>query len=235
MSYRALDPGRILETAQRLEQRIHERFPEAGLSRVARELRLVSAECVERGAYLARPNRPLRVAVLLLIVAIVVLIGMTLLAIRLPANIGGISDFVQALDAAVNDIVFVGIGIFFLLTLETRLKRRRALKAIHELRSIAHLVDMHQLTKDPDRILSATGATKSSPQRNLTPPELTRYLDYCSELLSLTGKIAALYVQNFADPVVLGAVTEVEGLATALSNKIWQKIMILDTMGRREA
>ena len=46
-------------------------------------------------------------------------------------------------------------------------------------------------------------------------------------MLSLTGKIAALYVQDFEDGVVLAAVNEVEDLTTGLSRKIWQKLMIL--------
>ena len=60
-----------------------------------------------------------------------------------------------------------------------------------------------------------------------SPYELKRYLDYCSEMLSLCGKIAAVYAQNFHDPVALNAVNEIENLATGLSHKIWQKIMIL--------
>jgi poly-beta-hydroxyalkanoate depolymerase len=60
--------------------------------------------------------------------------------------------------------------------------------------------------------------------------ELTRYLDYCSEMLSLAGKVAALYAQNFPDAVVLAAVNEVETLTTGLSRKIWQKIMILNKL-----
>ena len=36
----------------------------------------------------------------------------------------------------------IGVGVFFLVTFERRLKRRRILKAIHELRSAAHIVDM---------------------------------------------------------------------------------------------
>jgi hypothetical protein len=58
--------------------------------------------------------------------------------------------------------------------------------------------------------------------------ELSRYLDYCSEMLSLVGKIAALYVQRFDDPVVLAAVDEIEDLTTGISRKIWQKIMIIN-------
>ena len=63
----------------------------------------------------------------------------------------------------------------------------------------------------------------------MTQFELGRYLDYCSELLSLISKIAALYVQRFDDEVLLGAVDEVESLTSGLSRKIWQKIIILDS------
>ncbi len=69
------------------------------------------------------------------------------------------------------------------------------------------------------------GDTERQP---LSPFQVGRYLDYCSELLSLIGKIAVVYVQDFQDPVVLTAVDEIEHLTTALSRKIWQKIMILD-------
>jgi len=62
----------------------------------------------------------------------------------------------------------------------------------------------------------------------MTPFELTRYLDYCSEMLAVISKIAALYVQDFNDPVTLAAVDEVQDLTGGLSQKIWQKIMILD-------
>jgi hypothetical protein len=70
----------------------------------------------------------------------------------------------------------------------------------------------------------------SSPARALGRFELARYLDYCSEALSITSKLAALYAQYFNDPVVLGAVNDVETLAQGFSVKIWQKIMILDTI-----
>ena len=65
--------------------------------------------------------------------------------------------------------------------------------------------------------------------------ELTRYLDYCSEMLSLTNKLAALYAQNLPDAVVIDAVNDIEQLTTNLSSKIWQKITILDAGGVRGA
>jgi hypothetical protein len=57
--------------------------------------------------------------------------------------------------------------------------------------------------------------------------ELNRYLDYCSEMLSLTGKVAAVYVRDFDDAVALASVNEIEDLTTGLARKIWQKMMIL--------
>ena len=54
------------------------------------------------------------------------------------------------------------------------------------------------------------------------------------ELTRLTSgpgnKLEDLHAQYVNDPVVLDAVNDIEVLASNLSNKIWQKIDILDTM-----
>jgi hypothetical protein len=139
-----------------------------------------------------------------------------------------LADLLQGFDAVVNELILLGVALYFLSSLETRIKRRRALEALHGLRSLAHIVDMHQLRKDPGRLLDRGHSTPSSPKRDLSAYELTRYLGYCSELLSLLSKIAALHVQNFNDPVTLGAVDELEGLCTSVSAKLWQKILIVD-------
>jgi hypothetical protein len=47
-------------------------------------------------------------------------------------------------------------------------------------------------------------------------------------MLSLTGKLAALYAQSVNDTVVVEAVNDIENLATNLSRKIWQKIMMVE-------
>ena len=137
----------------------------------------------------------------------------------------------QGIEAAANLVVLVGAGVFFLVTLEERLRRRRAL---NELRSIVHVIDMHQLTKDPSAA-SVGGGTLSSPPRSLTRFELTRYLDYCSEMVSLTSKVAVLFAQAFPDATVTDAVSDIERVAVGLSQKIWQKIVILETLGRETA
>jgi hypothetical protein len=228
--YRRLDERQILQTLRLLGQRIEERFPASGLGRVSRELENVGEKAVSNVAWLRKPLFPIRIAAAasaLLMIAL--LVGALLAAFRTTTGIGdGMSDVVQGIEALVNDVVFAGIAIWFMFTLEGRIKRKRALAAIHELRSIAHIVDMHQLTKDPERHLSRQSDTASSPVRDMNREQLGRYLDYCSELLSVAAKLAALYVQDFADPVVLEAVSEVETLTTGLSGKIWQKITLLD-------
>ncbi len=74
--------------------------------------------------------------------------------------------------------------------------------------------------------------TPSTPRLEMTPFELSRYLDYCSELLSLTGIIAGLYAQSSGDPVVVDAVSEIENLTNGVSRKIWQKLMVMQLLDR---
>jgi len=227
-SYTQLDETQIIRTIEQLRDRIAERFPQSNLRRVCEQLLQATRDVSDCAAFLRRPNWKLRtlggVAIVALIALLVAAAGFTL---RGPVEMG-VSDAIQTIEAAVNDIVFFGIAVFFVLTIETRVKRRKALEMLHELRSLAHIVDMHQLTKDPERLLSRQPDTPSSPQRTMAGPELGRYLDYCSEILSLISKTSALLVQHFNDAVVLAAVNEIEDLTTGLSGKIWQKITILE-------
>lgn len=228
--FRRLEPTHLLETAARLSRRVDERFPGSGLSAVVRELILVGESAIRDHPWFAKPHVGLRILVGLCIALLILVTGaLVTVLVRLPAG-GSLTDVVPTIEAAINEIVFVGIAIYFLLGLEVRRKRRRALKALHELRSMAHIIDMHQLTKDPERVRMGDDATDtpSSPARNLSVFELARYLDYCSESLSLLSKFAVLYIQDFDDPITISAVNEIEDLTNGLSRKIWQKIMILD-------
>lgn len=230
MSAPSLDVDAVVRTIGLLCQRVEQRFPDSGLSGVARELDRVAHQTRERAAWIARPILGLRVTVAALIVLIASGLAGTVVSLRTPKEPVEVFQFVQVLEAGINDVVLVGAGVFFLLTLETRLKRRRALGAIRELRAIAHIIDMHQLTKDPEWVMGRGQKTGILPPRKMTRFELSRYLDYCSEMLSITGKIAALYIQDFDDDGALAAVNEVENLTTGLARKIWQKLMILYTM-----
>ena len=225
--YRSLDSEKIIQTIGQLRDRISERFPNAGLARVASELLQVAHEAVARATWTGKRNISLRIGIGILILLFLAIVVGVFATVRVSTAFNNFSDFIQAVDSSFNVIVLIGAGIFFLISLEIRLKRKKALKMLHELRALAHIVDIHQLTKDPERIIKRGKDTSSSPIRTMTSLELSRYLDYCSEMLSLIGKLAALYAQHFDDPIVLEAVDEIEDLTIGLSRKIWQKISIV--------
>ena len=169
---------------------ISERFPNSGLSKVCLQLLSIAHQAKARSAWIEKPIVTLRIAVGLLAALIAAGLLGTLLRLDMPTKTFEFTQFIQVLEAGINDVVLIGAGIFLLFTLESRVKRRRALKAIHELRVISHIIDMHQLTKDPERLFSGIQTLAYLPVK-MTAFELGRYLDYCSEMLSLAGKIAA--------------------------------------------
>lgn len=225
-----LDPQEIVRTVDQLRDRIQERFPGSGLGGRAAALGVIARNTIAQLRWVSEPHLPLRIAIGLLIGVIFGILAGIFWKIRsMPTGLDNWTNALQVLDSVINDIFFVGASIVFVMTLESRIKRRRALRFIRELRALAHIVDMHQLTKDPDRLGGEASDTPSSPVRPMSRLELGRYLDYCSEMLSLISKLAALYSQNMDDPVVLAAVDEVEALTNGLSEKIWQKIRMLET------
>lgn len=228
--FRRLDPEKIIDTVRALHGRIEARFPGSGLGKVVAELLLVSEETVTRAQWIQRPHLALRAGAVALSFGIVALLIGLLINIR-QFQFNDFTNSVQALDASISSVVFVGAAILFLVSWESRIKRNRALKAIHELRALAHIVDMHQLTKDPESALRSA-PSEFTRRRSMTQFELTRYLDYCSDAMALISKIAVLYVQGFQDPILLDAVDDVEDLTAGFSRKIWQKITILENLNR---
>lgn len=227
MPYRKLDPERIIATADLLQKRIAERFPEAGLARVAGELASLARDIRDHARKLQRPIWWLRALIAAGIVggaAVFVFVGTFLTFDRLAGD--GFS-LVQGVEAMINTLVLAGLGFFTLIRLEERFKRNDAFKGLHGLRSVIHIIDMHQLTKDPGALQDGFTPTASSPQRPLDRAQLRRYLDYCSEMLSITGKLAALYAQALEDAVVVEAVNDIEALGAGLSGKIWQKTQLI--------
>ncbi len=233
-SYSRLDAPSLLSTLDKLGERIRDRFPDSGLSHVCDEL-LQEGQRITSSLYrLEHPIWPVRILVILAFVAILAIFGAALfLALQLQSDVSGLTDLVQTTESAVNDLIFLAIAVFFLFTVESRLKRRLALSNIHRLRSIAHVVDMHQLTKDPVILLGKGPTTAASPERRqISAFQMSRYLDYCTELLAITSKLGALHAQYLNDPVVLEAVNDLESLTDGLSNRIWQKIMMLNREAR---
>jgi hypothetical protein len=193
----------------------------------------VARASVERARRIRSPRllpRAISVVLLLAMAALLVYAG---LHARPPPGTIDAFELVQGIEATLSGFVLLGAVVLFVVTLEVRFKRKRTLEALHELRVLAHVIDMHQLAKDPERIFDGFAETASSPHLELTPFQLDRYLNYCGDLLALLGKVAAWYLQGFQDEVVLGAVNEIEDLTNGLSRKIWQKLMLLDQMKQR--
>jgi len=138
-----------------------------------------------------------------------------------------ITELIQMIEAALNGVDLISAGIIFLTTVEIRTKRKKVIDAVNKLKSIAHIIDAPQLAKDPG-IGSQRGApTPHSPERHFDNYLLSRYLDYCIEMLSLTSKLGFLYVQDFPDAVASGAVNELQDLTSGLAQQIWQKMMLI--------
>jgi hypothetical protein len=228
-SYRMLKADRIIETQRRLQRRIGKRFPGSGLSEVAGELQAVAEEAAVRAGRIRRPNMPLRIAVAVLLLGAAAFVVTMARSLQARADLWEVMNLVQFLEAGLGSLVFLGVAVLFLLTLELRWKRRRALAAIHELRAIAHVIDMHQVAKDPEGLLRRGPVASGAPEQTTrTPFELNRYLNDCNELLAIISKVAALYIQDFPDASAVAAVDQIETLCSGLSQKIWQKIMVLD-------
>src|SRR5262249_49413149 len=117
-SYRQLDIRQVQETIAQLCLRIETRFPDSGLAGVGRELQRIAARTAERTVSFTRPIVPLRVAVGALVALIVAGLVGTIVQMRLPAELFALFAFVQALESGINDVVLVGAGVFFLLTLQ---------------------------------------------------------------------------------------------------------------------
>jgi hypothetical protein len=226
--YHRLEADKIVSTLETLERRIGERFPNSGLTRVCGEALVAARRADVRARDVSKPYLGLRLSVGLVIAAGLVAQVFLFRFAHIERLSGDPISLFQGLEALVNLTLLAAGGAFFLLTLEERIKRARSLAAMHELRSLAHVIDMHQLTKDPTILLgNFHRRTAASPARAMSQFELTRYLEYCAEMLALMGKVAALYGENLRDPVVIGAVNDIESLCANLGRKIWQKITII--------
>ena len=229
MQYRTLDPAYIIDTAQRLQERVAARFPEAGLCRVSAELVSLSRDLARSARLLERPIWWLRATTAAAVIAgasLFIFVGTILPFDRFVE--GGAAQSVQGIEASINTLLLAGFGLLGLVRAEQGIKRKRVFRDLHGLRSLIHVIDMHQLTKDPNALSAGYRPTAKSPQRITDRFELAAYLDYCSEMLSITGKVAALFAQSVNDEVVIESVNDIEALGSNLSRKIWQKITMIE-------
>src|SRR4051794_25206516 len=107
MRYRTLDPKLIIETAERLEGRIADRFPEAGLRRVAAELVSLSSDLAKAAKALEAPIwwlRGLIIAAFAAGVLVFLFVGTILPLDRLSGNEDALQS-VQGIEASINTVI----------------------------------------------------------------------------------------------------------------------------------
>ncbi len=225
-----LSADHVGDTVAQLERRVDARFGERGLTKAARDLgdlvALARSEASESRERLRRTTLTARTMSVAIIAATLFLLALSLR----PAVTDGLAkptDWVPLAESIVNDVVFVVIAVLFLWAFPERLERRSLLRLLHRLRSLAHVIDMHQLSKDPEQVSPGYTPTAQSVRHGLDADQMRHYLGYCSEMLSLTAKTAALCAEHSTDGVVLETISTIETLTTELSNKIWQKISLL--------
>ena len=235
-----LNANTVIKSLALLNKRIDERFPSSGLSIVCRDLTRVAEKTTTRSKRVKYQGSAWLIATwtlaliggafgaLLISSALFVEIAEWNLDLRtVLANLGILSQN-NAIETIATVMLAIFGGILGATNFQNKATRQYVFKHLHELRSYAHVIDMHQLTKDPVTLSRSATRTESSPERTMTRFELARYLDYCTEMLSLTGKLAALYGEQTDDGEITGAVNEIETLTAGISRKIWQKITILN-------
>jgi hypothetical protein len=222
----------IVHTSAALAERVRDRFPDRGIDAIAHELVTVGEETRARLECIRRPRWLLRISMATLAAVAVASLVLVVLVADIRVDADGFSEWLELLETGIQDLVYIAIAGFFIFRAEQRAKQREVLDGLYELRSLAHVIDMHQLTKDPRSALHPEDRREHSPERGDTVEDLSHYLDYCSEMLSIINKLAALYSQESQDPVILGAVSDIQDLTSSLSSKMWQKIMILENVSR---
>lgn len=233
MANQTLRADHVVETIDRLALRVGERFPGAGLEGVCKSLGETARRCAAEAERLSQPQHHIRAGVYVVRILGLAAFLWVLESLRYDGVNLEAASLIQILEPAMNIAILVGLGVLTLGRFEQRWKRGRALGYLHELRAIAHVIDMHQLTKDP--WTSDLPPTTHSPKRVLAGALLERYLDYCSEMESLTGKLAALLAQSCPDGEVAAAASDVEQLTADLSREIWQKIALVRAVSAPQA
>ena len=147
--YRALDPGKLKGSIDKIAAQVGAAFPDSGLAGLAKDMTLVTRETIVLADEIRKPMWLVRVMASVLI--LLALVWPLILApfLDFKETFTSLAEFLEATDAGLHMILVIGAGVIFLVSVENRIKRNRALDSLSTLRSIAHIIDMHQITKDP--------------------------------------------------------------------------------------
>ncbi|MFZ4699415.1 MAG: hypothetical protein ACOYMG_05150, partial [Candidatus Methylumidiphilus sp.] len=150
-----LDPAKIIQTAEHLASRVSSRFPDSTLAGLAADLAEIARETDERARLAREPNRLIRGVGWL--VGVLGLLGLWYFVGRIQTHLinakmefGTVTDLFEAADAGFNILVALAGALWFLVTLEARVKRKQGLEHIGELLEFIQIIDVTQLYYTPE-------------------------------------------------------------------------------------
>ncbi len=226
----ALTHEYVNQTATRLVDRIRSRFGEDHLTDIALQVAHVGSLSQKKLAAALKAGSIIRLLTWPWVVAAAVGIIAWIRSLGLTLELKDAGDLAQSLDSVFQLLLVLGAGAWFLLSIGSKVQRRALLRALQELNELAQVIDLIQLDKDPDRLyFSKEQQTDKSPTlgKANTAFLLSRYLDYCAELLSLLAKIGCLYRDKVSDEVVLGKLGDFDRLTNQLRANISTKMGLI--------
>jgi hypothetical protein len=213
-----LDPARIIKTAENLAQRVKDSLPGSGLADLAVELAGIAHATNEHARQIRRPIYAIRAASWLAVSASLLGLWYLVTHIRTRWDFMTISE----LFAGTNLLILLAGALWFLINIEERVKRKKALAFIGELREFIHVIDVTQLYHTPELY-------KANPAASRTPLNHTYFL-FCTEMLAVISNLAPLYARGVSGDSIWRATSEVEMLANAIAVKLVSKAESIRTV-----
>ena len=217
-----LDPAKIIQTAEHLARRVSSRFPESSLAGLAADLVEIARETDERASLARNPNHLIRS--LGWLAGVIALLGLWYLFSHIKTHLinanlefESITDLFEAADAGFNILIALAGALWFLVTIEVRVKRKQALEHIGELLEFVQLIDVTQLYYTPE--LYKSNLPPDTPKARFDHT----YLLFCNEMLAVIGNLAPLYTRGNMDDAVWRATSDVVMLANAIEGRLFAK------------
>ena len=231
----SLQAEKIEKAIDDLEQGIKEMLPGRKIVDICQDLKEVIGEAKKKSSRKSSQSFTRKkflklffIATLILLATFFITLGLSYFLKAISTSLGrsiGLEEGLQLTDTAITLLLPSIAYIFYRLKDNIKTYRSAVLQDLHKLRMLSHIIDVKQLNKTPDWLDWKEKQKKH--ERILNRSEKAFYLEFCSQMQSLIGKIAVLYIRDVNDPALITAVNEIETLTTGLSRKTWQKLMLM--------
>ncbi|HTI51657.1 MAG TPA: hypothetical protein VL475_11920 [Planctomycetaceae bacterium] len=221
-----LDADKIVETAKNLAVDIAARLPGSTLAALGEELSNIAIATSERARRARRPILTIRLLSAAAIAAALFVLWYLAGHVHARWEFGTINEVFDGLHTGFELLVLIVGALWFCATLEARIKRKKALGFIEELREFIHVVDVTQLYYTPDLYRSRVGEAPGKIAIDET------YLLYCTQMLAVISNLAPLYARGTTGDSILRAAADVEMLAIAVTTKHLSKAEAVRLMSR---